>query len=116
LPVYDSRRSVVCFFCVSHSVPLFFISGRMMQESMGRNNAQTLFGVHEIPTDACIRILLDPVAPQHCFSVFTDVHEMLAERGKLEEEYRTVEGTYLMALDGTWFHRRMVNALTFTVR
>jgi hypothetical protein len=29
---------------------------------------------------------------------------MLEEKGILEAEYRTIFGTYLMALDGTWFH------------
>ena len=29
---------------------------------------------------------------------------MLADQGKLQEEYRTALDTYLIALDGTWFH------------
>jgi len=76
----------------------------MMQENKGKNNAQTLFGVHEIPTDNCIRQLLDPVAPGHCFTVYADVHRMLAQQGILEQQFRTIFDTYLIALDGTWFH------------
>ncbi len=75
-----------------------------MQESRGNNNALTLFGVHEIPTDTHIRNLLDPVLPECCFPLFTYVHTLLSEGERLEAEYRTVLDTYLIALDGTWFH------------
>jgi len=44
------------------------------------------------------------VAPEYCFQVFTDVHTLLEKTGKLKQEYRTVQDTYLLALDGTWFH------------
>jgi hypothetical protein len=35
----------------------------MMAGSKGRSNAQSLFGVHRIPSDNQIRDLLDAVAP-----------------------------------------------------
>jgi hypothetical protein len=43
---------------------------RRMQESQGRNNAQSLFGVHQIPTDTQICNLLDTVSPDHVYPVF----------------------------------------------
>jgi hypothetical protein len=38
--------------------PSFLEFQRTMQETQGKNNAQTLFGVFEIPTDNHIRSLL----------------------------------------------------------
>ena len=102
---YSIRDAALSAFSVFHvQFPSFLSHQQMMQESRGNNNAATIFGVHEIPTDTCIRTLLDPVAAEYCFPVYTAVHAMLAEQGKLQEEYRTIFGTYLMALDGTWFH------------
>ncbi len=102
---YTIRDAALSAFSVFHiQFPSFLSHQKMMQESKGNNNARTLFGVHEIPTDTHIRNLLDPVLPECCFSVFTDVHTLLSERGTFEAEYRTVLDTYLIALDGTWFH------------
>ena len=44
--------------------PSFLSHQILMQSSKGNNNASTLFGVHEIPTDPRIRDLLDPVDPR----------------------------------------------------
>ena len=102
---FTIRDAALSAFSVFHiQCPSFLSHQQMMQESKGKNNARTLFGVHEIPTDNRIRDLLDPVAPQCCFPVYRDVHAMLEEKGILQAEYRTIFGTYLMALDGTWFH------------
>ena len=100
--IRDAALSAFSVFLIQF--PSFLSHQQMMQESEGNNNAKTLFGVHEIPTEPCIRQLLDPVAPEHCYSVYADVQEMLSEHGKQEQEYRTLNDTYLMALDGTWFH------------
>lgn len=43
--------------------PSFLAHQRDMQRHQGVNNAQTLFGVTDIPTDPQIRNLLDPVDP-----------------------------------------------------
>ena len=43
--------------------PSFLEFQRTMQKTQGKNNAQTLFGVFEIPTDNHIRSLLDAVEP-----------------------------------------------------
>jgi len=102
---YTIKDAALSAFSVFHmQCPSFLSHQQMMQESKGKNNARTLFGVHEIPTDNRIRDLLDPVAPQYCFAVYRDVHAMLVQEGILEEEFRTIFDTYLMALDGTWFH------------
>ncbi len=41
-----------------------------MQDTQGKNNAQTLFGVFKIPTDNHIRSLLDAVEPMTAYSLF----------------------------------------------
>ena len=46
--------------------PSFLDFQRTMQETQGKNNAQTLFGVFQIPTDNHIRTLLDAVEPTRC--------------------------------------------------
>ncbi len=38
-----------------------------MQKQHGRNNAASLFGVHQIPCDNQIRNMLDPVPPETLF-------------------------------------------------
>lgn len=44
--------------------PSFLSYQRTMEQTKGRSNAQSLFGVHKIPTDNHIRDLLDPVKPK----------------------------------------------------
>ena len=103
--LYTMRDAALAAFSVFYlQCPSFLAHQQLMHRQWGGDNVRTLFGVDAIATDNCIRYLLDPVAPQHCYSVYTDVHALLAERGNLKEEYRTALDTYLIALDGTWFH------------
>ena len=103
--LYTIRDAALSAFSVFHTqFPSFLSHQQMMQEDRGTNNAKTLYGISKIPTDTCIRMLLDPVAPEYCFPVFTEVHTLLEKTGKLKQEYRTALNTYLLALDGTWFH------------
>ena len=50
--------------------PSFLAYQRMMEGSKGKSNAQSLFGVHKIPSDNHIRDLLDPVKPEQIFPIF----------------------------------------------
>jgi hypothetical protein len=54
------------------------------QRRLGRNNAQSLFGVHQIPSDNQIRNLLDPVPPETVFSLFGELSEGLYHHGFLQ--------------------------------
>ena len=45
--------------------PSFLDFQRTLELTHGNNNARTLFGVHEIPSDNQIRNLLDNTPPQH---------------------------------------------------
>ena len=69
---------------------------------MGRNNASSLFGVHQIPSDNPIRNLLDPVPPETLFPLMTSISDELYSPGYLEA-FRSINNTFLIALDGTDF-------------
>ena len=83
--------------------PSFLAFQRSMQETQGQNNAQTLFGVDQIPSDNHIRALLDAVAPAHALPMFATIFEALRELGYLES-FRAINGDLLIPLDGTQYH------------
>ena len=60
--------------------PSFLAHQRQLAEGHGRSNCQTLFGIEQIPTDSHIRALLDPVPPEHFFSLFGDIVAHLGPR------------------------------------
>ena len=82
--------------------PSFLAYQRQMEGSKGKSNAQSLFGVHRIPSDKQMRDLLDPVKPEAVFPVFEDIFEVLAEQGQLQR-WRSFADTLLIALDGTQY-------------
>ena len=82
--------------------PSFLDSQIRMQKQQGRNNASSLFGVHEIPCDNQIRNLLDPVAPETLFPLMASLGDELYSQGYLEA-FRSINETFLIALDGTDF-------------
>ena len=54
-------------FCTQS--PSFLAYQRTMHPAKGRSNAESLFGMGDIPCDTQIRTLLDPVAPAQLFPV-----------------------------------------------
>jgi hypothetical protein len=62
--------------------PSFLSSQRMREGSKGKSNAQSLFGVHLIPSDNQIRDLLDSVTPEQVFPVFEDILQVLEQQGQ----------------------------------
>ena len=80
--------------------PSFLAYQRAMEGNKGSSNAQSLFGVHQIPSDNQIRSLLDGVSPSCLLAVFEEIIAVLEESGHLEG-MRSVGGTMLIALDGT---------------
>lgn len=71
-----------------------------MQTNKGKSNAQSRFGVHQIPSDNQIRTLLDGVTPEYLYPVFESVVSVLEQGGQLAG-FRSLAGTILIALDGT---------------
>jgi len=80
--------------------PSFLEYQRRLQASQGRHNAQTLFGVQQIPCDNQIRTLLDPIAPSHCDPIVLAVFQRL-EQHHLLDSFRVLGDPLLVALDGT---------------
>lgn len=73
-----------------------------MQKAYGKNNAQSLFGVHRIPSANQVRNILDPIPPQTVYPVFAEISDGLYRHGYLKA-YRRPQDTLLIALDGTDF-------------
>jgi hypothetical protein len=80
--------------------PSFLEYQRRLQASTGRNNAQTLFGVQQIPCDNQIRTLLDPIAPRYFDGIFLEVFARLAQHHLLDS-FRALGDQLLVSLDGT---------------
>ena len=80
--------------------PSFLDFQRNLQVSKGCNNAMSLFGLTQIPSDYQIRNLLDPVPPSAVVAVYAAVVEALQVGGQLEA-YRSLNGDLLVAMDGT---------------
>ena len=70
-----------------------------MQRERGKNNAQSLFGVHQIPSDNQIRNLLDGVPPDTLWPLYRRLLQTLKQRGKLKD-FHTLGGSTLIVLDG----------------
>lgn len=73
---------------------------RRMAENQGRSNAQTLFGVHQIPCDNQIRHLLDAVPPSALHPAYQYLFTGLQQSDYLKR-WRVPEAGYLLVLDGT---------------
>jgi hypothetical protein len=80
--------------------PSFLAFQRTIEKSKGRSNVQTLFGVHQIPSDNHIRDLLDPLNPALVSPVFEQALQMLESGGQLNS-FRTLADNVLVAMDGT---------------
>ncbi|HNK51886.1 MAG TPA: hypothetical protein PKX75_23140, partial [Nitrospira sp.] len=101
--VYEMEDAALSAFAVFFSQsPSFLDSQVRMQKQLGRNNASSLFGVHEIPCDNQIRNLLDPVPPESLYPVMAEMGDALYQQGYLTG-FRSINDTLLIALDGTDF-------------
>jgi hypothetical protein len=95
-------RPLSAFAVFFSQSPSFLDSQVRMQKQLGRNNASSLFGVHEIPCDNQIRNLLDPVPPETVYPVMAEIGDALYQQGYLAG-FRSINETLLIALDGTDF-------------
>jgi hypothetical protein len=82
--------------------PSFLAYQRDMTARKGQSNAHTLFGLHAIPTDNQIRILLDPVRPELRVPLFQHALARLEQTGHLAA-FRSWQHRLLVALDGTQY-------------
>jgi hypothetical protein len=80
--------------------PSFLDYQRRMQKHHNRNNAQSVFGVHRIPSTSQIGNLLDPIAPETLYPLLAETGDKLYAQGCLKP-FISIAGTLLVALDGT---------------
>ena len=89
--------------------PSFLSSQQDMKRRKGQCNAESLFGVDQVPSDNQIRALLDPVAPSNLAPVFREVYHRL-ERAKVLNGYRSFRNNLLVVIDGRsiFLHRSFI--------
>ena len=80
--------------------PSFLEYQRSLEQRRGENNARTLFGVHDIPSDNHTRNLLDPTPPSAVEPMYAYLFNALEQAGVVDA-HRSVGQTLLLALDGT---------------
>jgi len=71
-----------------------------MQKKHGKNNGQTIFGIHKLPSANQVRNLLDPVSPEKLYPLLSEITESLYQHGYLKN-FTTINDTLLIAVDGT---------------
>ena len=98
--VSDAALSAFAVFMMQ--APSFLAQQRDMQRTKGRNNAQSLFGVHQLPSDNQIRDILDPIAPSYLSELFWQVYAQL-QAAQLLTQHTGIAGTHLCALDGVYY-------------
>lgn len=95
--------------------PSFLAHQRDLQRKQGRNNAATLFGVEQVPSDAQIRNLLDPIAPAYLCDCYWAIFEQLQAEGYLQQ-HAGYDNTLLCAMDGThYFSSQKIHCENCTV-
>jgi hypothetical protein len=80
--------------------PSLLADQRTMQQANGRSNAESLFGIVDLPCDHQIRRWLDPVAPAQLCPLLAVVYDALDGAGHLSQ-WRVFADQLLIALDGT---------------
>jgi len=115
--VYEMADAALGAFAVFFvQSPSFLAHQQEMQRRQGQNNAESLFGIDQVPSDPQIRNLLDPIAPKHLATPFWQVFKQLRE-GDYLQAYQGAFGRWLCALDGTqYFHSQKIHCLQCTKR
>jgi hypothetical protein len=100
---YSIKDTVLAAFSVFFmQCESFLEHQRQMHSRCGKDNAQSLFGLIQIPTTPQIRNILDQIAAEGLFRVFTWIYEELQSGGHLKPYY-CLNGHLLVALDGTQY-------------
>jgi len=115
--IYEMADAALGAFAVFFvQSPSFLAHQRDMQRVRGQNNAQSLLGIAQVPSDGQIRNLLDPIAPEHLVPPFWRVFEQLRD-GDYLTAYQGHLGRWLCALDGTqYFSSQQIHCAQCTLR
>jgi hypothetical protein len=98
--ISDFAQSAFAVFYYQHPSLLNF--QEKMEAKRGRSNLQTLFGIAKIPKADQIRNVLDEIAPKELYEAFDEAHK-IAQAENLYENYRVLNGTIPVALDGVHY-------------
>lgn len=83
--------------------PSFLAHEQERKRACGKNNLESLFGVHETPSTNQIKNILDLLPPEETGAIFWEVYQKLTEANYLEG-FRGINGTLLCGMDGTEYH------------
>lgn len=101
---YKIKDAVIAAFSVFFTQCSSFLSHQsLMKQKKGKDNAQSLFGLKEIPCDNQIRKLLDPISAKTVLSTFKTVFKWL-ENNQVIDQFKYLENQILIALDGTEYY------------
>jgi hypothetical protein len=114
---YRMRDGALAAFSVFYMQSASFLAHEQaMEDTQQRNNARSLFGIEQIPSDPQIRNLLEPVAPSALSAPFWEIFALLEAAGAVPT-YRRWAGGWLIALDGTqYFSSTKIHCQRCTVR
>ena len=114
---YQVEDAVMAAFSVFFTQSSFFLEHqRLMKSNKGKDNAESLFYIKEIPCDNQIRNLLDPIPASKIFVRFQEVYQWLERQGIIKKLLYLDEGI-LIALDGTeYFYSNKINCPHCNVR
>lgn len=76
---------------------------RQLSSRCGQDNAQTLFGLDRVPTNAQVRNVMDKIPTAQFRRIFDWVYQAL-RRGGFLNPYEYLGGHLLVTLDGTQYH------------
>lgn len=94
----DIGMAAFSIFFMQH--PSFLAFQRALHDNTGKDNAQTLFGVDQVPTDNHIRQTLDGIDPNLLSEAYFDIIDRLPET-EASPIKNVLGGHTLIALDGS---------------
>jgi hypothetical protein len=99
---YELKDIVLGAFSVFYMQCESFLEHQcQMQSRKGKDNAQSIFGLEQIPTMLQMRNVLDKIPAAELFKVFNKIYQGLEQRGYLQR-FKYLGGL-LIALDGTQY-------------
>ena len=98
---YEMEDAGVGAFSVFFTQSASFLEHQeTLKKAKGRSNAESIFGIKNIPCANQIRNMLDPVSPDVLHGVYRSIYKRL-KKGKVIEPLRSFGRNLLVALDGT---------------
>jgi len=92
----DALMSAMAMFSLKDPSMLAFDQRRQSDE----DNLTRIYGIQNVPSDSSMREILDPVDHEQLRPAFANIFASLIS-GKALEDFRFIDGHYLLALDGT---------------